>query len=231
MSATWRVYEQDLIYRGLEPVLARELMWSGIRSGSLKVVTQAAMVEDQILDGQIADSLVVNCVLRVLNPLVVTSPVGMQEGILTTIRAFKMIIAAACSRLFIVSPYIDDTGVRYLAEPLRSVVERGGKIYLLTRETAAKQISRSHGLEALARLAGDRLSVRDYHTQAQGMSHFTSTHAKLVLADETLGYVGSAEVRGNALDKNFEMGAIIRGDAASQAVRAFEAVWQVAKVV
>ena len=233
MLRTWRVYEHDLVLRGLEPALARDLMWSGVRTGSLKVISQAAMIEDQVLDGQITDNLIVVCISQALPAsLVITSPVsGMQDPIPATLHAFKLIIAAACARLCIISPYIDDVGVKHLAEPIQSAAERKVEIRLLTRETEARQAFRTRGLAALARLAGSRLAVRDYHTRALGLSHLTSVHAKLILADGKLGYVGSAEIRGNALEKNFEMGTVIREEVASQAVGAFEAIWQVAKAV
>ncbi len=230
MRKGWREWEQELVRRGLEPLLARELIWAGIHAGSLKIVTDAAMVEDQVLEGQVPDELLVAHVSQALsNCLVVTSPVsGVQDAVPATLRAFQLIVSAAVQSLDITSPYIDAHGVQKLAEPLRTAAERKVQIRLLTRETAAFQNSRSRGIDALTQLAGGQLQIRDYHTPAEGLAHCTSVHDKLVLADAKIGYVGSAEVRGNALEKNFELGAIIQDEAAAQAADAFETVWQVA---
>jgi phosphatidylserine/phosphatidylglycerophosphate/cardiolipin synthase-like enzyme len=39
----------------------------------------------------------------------------------------------------------------------------------------------------------------------------SSTHAKLIIADYDLAYIGSAELRRNSLVTNFEIGCLIRG--------------------
>jgi len=230
---TWRSIEEGLVNRGLDPNLARDLLWTAVQAEELAVERDAPMVEDQMLSGEIPDDRILSVVEAAFGTkLVITSPVtGEQESVPPTLRAFRLLIAASNRILLIASPYIDKAGVDKLEKPLRAAIERGVSIYLLTREVALRHPSRTAGLRALFEIAQQNLHVKDYHTKSRNRAHITSLHAKLLQADRNIGFVGSAELRGNALEKNFEMGAIIRGEEALQAAEAFQAVWKAAAAV
>lgn len=229
----WSDLEQKLIDRGLQPHQARELIWGAISNKSLTVSQAAPMVENQHLEGDIPDEDILASVREMISSgLIITMPAAVsEEDTPPTVVAFAQIIAAVQKMLYIISPYIDDKGVEKLRSPLQEAKSRGVHLRVLTRETEKRQAGRTRGLEALFALFGKQVLVRDYHTKAKGLSHHTSVHAKLIQADDQIGYVGSAELRGNALEKNFEIGAILSPEQALLSIASFDSVWEIARRV
>lgn len=229
----WIELEQKLINSGLLPIQARELIWEAISGEVIKVVRTAPMVEDQVLSGDIPYENILSSVRdKIGTGIIVTVPAAVsEESTSPTLLAFSQIIAAAKNTVYVISPYIDAKGVETLNLPLQEAQKRGVQLMAITRETAKRQASRTRGLEALSSIFANQLHVRDYHTEAEGLSHYTSVHAKLIQADDQIGYVGSAELRGNALEKNFEMGCILTTEQAANSLAAFKAVWQIARPV
>jgi phosphatidylserine/phosphatidylglycerophosphate/cardiolipin synthase-like enzyme len=229
----WLELEQKLINRGLLPNQARELIWEAISSEVIKVVRTAPMVEDQVLSGEIPQESILSSVREKIGVgIIVTMPAAVsEESTSPTLLTFAQIIAAAQNTIYLISPYIDDKGIEMLHSPLLEAKKRGVQLRIITRETAKRQVGRTRGLESLFSLFANQMSVRDYHTEAEGLSHYTSVHAKLIQADDQIGYVGSAELRGNALEKNFEMGCILTTEQAALSLTAFKSVWQIARPV
>ena len=229
----WKDLEAKLMLRGLDQGLVRDLIWASLGQGELKVISDAQMVEGKDLSGEVPDERIAGAIESQLSgKLVATSPIsGLPKDLPSTISVFRLITAVASSRLDIVSPYIDDSGVSMLRDALLQAAERRVQVRIITREARKPHASRLRGLAEIAAIASPQLSVRDYHTQKGEYAHFTSVHAKLVLADERIGYVGSAELRGNALVKNFELGSVLTGSAAQLASQSFDALWRVAQPV
>lgn len=228
----WHELEAELVRSGLPPTSARDLVFAALAQGALTVTRPAPMVEQKEIQGNCPRAAVVEMVHALLPAgVVATLPVVHNAEHPPTLVAFRQIIAAATAHLYLVSPFIDGGGVALLYEALAEAVRRQVEIRLLTRQVADRQASRTAGLERLFTLGKSQVQVRDYHTKARGLAHFTSVHAKLVLADAAIGYVGSAEVRANALTKNFELGSIIKGTDAANALDAFNSVWEAAKAV
>ena len=53
------------------------------------------------------------------------------------------------------------------------------------------------------------LKILRYHLSGERGTVFSSTHAKMLIADNSLAYIGSAEVRKNSILANFEVGCLI----------------------
>lgn len=229
----WSTIEQQLINRGLQPHQARELIWGAISSETLIISLAAPMAENQLLEGDIPHENILASVRAMIGSgLIITMPAAVsEENTPPTLFAYAQIIAATRETLYLISPYIDDKGVGKLFSPLQEAKERGVYLKVITRETAKHQLSRTRGIEALFSMFSRQIEVRDYHTEAKGLAHHTSVHAKLIQADNQIGYVGSAELRGNALEKNFEMGAILSPEQAALSLASFKAVWEIARKV
>jgi phosphatidylserine/phosphatidylglycerophosphate/cardiolipin synthase-like enzyme len=229
----WSDLEQQLVNRGLLPSQARELIWEAVSSGSIVIIKSAPMVDNHLLDGEIRYEKILDLIRRTIGTgLIITMPASVtEENTSPTLVAFAQIIAAAKNNLYIISPYLDDVGVAKLCLPLQEAKNRGVRLMVISRETAKRQPSRTRGLRALSIIFGEQMDIRDYHTEAQGLSHYTSVHAKLIQADNQIGYVGSAELRGNALEKNFELGSILSAEHAELSLSAFKAVWEIAQRV
>ena len=80
-----------------------------------------------------------------------------------------------------------------------------------------------------------QVSVRDYHlshSAAEGRALPIETfHAKLVVADDTLAYVGSANLLTSSEGLSLETGLLVEGRAAAQVARLVDAVLRVARTL
>jgi phosphatidylserine/phosphatidylglycerophosphate/cardiolipin synthase-like enzyme len=61
------------------------------------------------------------------------------------------------------------------------------------------------------------------------LDHEISAHAKLVVADDTLAYVGSANLLSSSEELSLETGLLIEGAAAAQVARLVDGVLRVAR--
>lgn len=222
-----------LVKRGLNRKQANRIIILCLTNGSLQQVSEARYFDESEMEGKICEDHILDVIYQDLpEGIVATSSISAVTA-MRTVDVFRLIIAAASAELLIASPYIDDLdghGVSLLAQPLRSANKRGVLVRLLTRETARGDAVRTAGISRLKQLVR-RLEVRDYHSAIEG-KHLAAVHAKLIQADDSAGYVGSAEVRRNALMANFEMGYLYHtSQAALDARQAFEKIWEIAKPV
>ena len=118
--------------------------------------------------------------------------------------ALSEVIRSAIHRVILVAPYLEREGIGMLEGKLLGAVARGVKIDILAHHTEDLGSLSSLALEELRRSVeetqGGRLSVYSANTESFLL------HSKIAVADETLGVVGSANLTGNALEKNFELG-------------------------
>ncbi|MGP8056925.1 MAG: phospholipase D-like domain-containing protein [Nitrososphaerales archaeon] len=157
-----------------------------------------------------------------------------------TAVAFRAVLNAAKEEVLISAPFLEEHGVLVYADLIRRLARDRVYIRCLTREYDTNlQVQK-----AVRRLAdlyyswGDktRLQVREYHVQLGDVTssvpstddrfHYESTHAKLLIADNNLCYVGSAELRMNALYANFEAGILVTGKLVKVFRDAFFHVWK-----
>jgi hypothetical protein len=116
-------------------------------------------------------------------------------GLLTTDQVFRRLLETAQRSLKIFSPYVDNcfTG---MAQDARVPIQ----IVTSLRDAKAKSSP------VLERFATTRpLAVR-YLREMQGKVQMYQVHAKMILADDTMAYIGSANFTDTSLHYNFEMG-------------------------
>jgi hypothetical protein len=134
--------------------------------------------------------------------------IGLPEGVArTTAETIVGIVGRAKRHITMSSPFIDRTAIDFLAPVLLDAAGRGVHIVVLTQRRGT-----SSPLEPLVRAfgaTGRQDFLRVHHaTESQPWPHL-----KLVLADALEGYVGSANLTGNALmGRNLELGVLLRGD-------------------
>ncbi len=146
-----------------------------------------------------------------------------------TISCFRKIIGSATKKIRICSPFIQEDILNKDAFPdiiqlFRDALERNVEIRLLSRE-----LSKTHGknVDWIIELAKslkkeEKLIIVEYYI-SENKKIKSSTHAKLIIADDSLAYVGSAELRRNSLLANFEVGCMISNkDAVAGICEAFE---------
>jgi hypothetical protein len=155
---------------------------------------------------------------------------GRPGGFLTTSAAFTRLAQAASRRLVVMTPFIDAGGFRWLRRVFEATRNDCQKIVVL-RNTDQYDIEL--GVQHAEWLQALHVSVRDYH-----LSHAVSAgralpietfHAKLIVADDTLAYVGSANLLSSSEGLSLETGLLVEGGAAAQVARLVDAVLRVAR--
>lgn len=119
-------------------------------------------------------------------------------------EAISEVIRSAVHRVILVAPYLEREGIGMLEGELLGAVARGVEINILAHDTEDLGSLSSIALEDFRRSVeetqGGRLSVYSANTE-----NFL-LHSKIAVADGIRGVVGSANLTGNALEKNFELG-------------------------
>jgi hypothetical protein len=156
--------------------------------------------------------------------------VGRPGGFLTTSAAFSRLAQAASRRLVVMSPFIDAAGFRWLRRVFEATRPECQKTVILRN---ADQYTVELGVQHADWLRALRVSVRDYylsHSTAAGRALPIETfHAKLIVADDTLAYVGSANFLYSSEGLSLETGLLVEGGAAAQVARLVDAVLRVAR--
>ena len=155
-------------------------------------------------------------------------PLSSRVSTLSTEAAFKHLLSDARSEVLIVSPFLEREGIYSFRTELLAASQRGVRFRLLTR--SVEDYNLAYPLNDLFQILGTQLEARSFHSHVQlkgdTWKQVESTHAKLLLVDGAQMYVGSAELRLNALFSNFELGLIVRDRTlVRQAAALFEIFW------
>jgi phosphatidylserine/phosphatidylglycerophosphate/cardiolipin synthase-like enzyme len=139
---------------------------------------------------------------------------------------------AAVHRLVVMTPFIDASGFRWLRRVFEATPAECRKI-LIVRDTDRYAVEL--GVEHADWLRGLQVSVHDYHLSHGAASDrqlpIETFHAKIVVADETLAYVGSANLLSSSEGSCLETGSLVEGAAASDVARLVDAVLRVARTL
>jgi phosphatidylserine/phosphatidylglycerophosphate/cardiolipin synthase-like enzyme len=129
-------------------------------------------------------------------PSVLRGPVEARlPGVLTTDHVFRKLLESARKSIKIFSPYVDNSFTG-MAQTARVPIQ----VVTTLREARMKSSP------VLERFATTRpLAVR-YLCEKQGRSQMYQLHAKMILADATMAYLGSANFTDTSLHYNFELG-------------------------
>ena len=157
---------------------------------------------------------------------------GRPGGFLSTSAAFTRLAQAALGRLVVMTPFIDAGGFRWLRRVFEAAQPSCQKILILRdtdRYTVELGVEHGEWLRVL------QVSVRDYHLPhdvATGRALPIETfHAKLVVADDAVAYVGSANLLSSSEGLSLETGLLVEGAAAADVARLVNAVLRVARVL
>jgi hypothetical protein len=160
------------------------------------------------------------------------SAAGRPGGYLSTAAAFTRIAQAASKRLVVLTPFIDWGGFLWLRRTLEAARAETEKILIL-RDAAEHAVELS--VQHADWLRAMNVSVKDYnhaHEQTSGRALPLETfHAKVLLADESLAYVGSANFLGSSEAVTLETGVVVDGAAAVQVARLVSGVLRVARSI
>ena len=138
--------------------------------------------------------------------LVFSLPVPLREavasrapGLQSTADVFRRLFETARFSIKIFSPYVDPTFTG-LAQAARAPIQI---------VTTLKEGPRRHSSPVLERFAQTKsLQVRYLH-ESRARAQMFQLHAKMILADRDLAYIGSANMTDTSLHYNFELGVVI----------------------
>lgn len=141
-----------------------------------------------------------------------------RNDILDLKDCFRKVIENSSERIRISSPFIQKNILDENAFPeLKLLVEDSFRndveIKIITREIRNKRNDDLNWIIKIAKKLDrlDRLKIVDYHVKKNNKI-YASTHAKILIADRKMAYVGSGELRKNSLNVNLEIGSLIEGD-------------------
>lgn len=193
-----------------------------IALGAIRVTREGLTFEESAIEfhSEIGDFLKEQGTVEALNKireesveLVATVPIRLLSNLVgydiaLTEDAFRDLILHCERELLIVSPFVEREGVYALRGEFAEAARRGVAVKLLTRDSDSAKTFLA--LYDLFQIFGDHLDSREFHVMARVNSEFyrqiESTHAKLIIVDRREAYLGSAEIRPNALHTNFEIG-------------------------
>ncbi len=157
---------------------------------------------------------------------------GRPGGFVTTSDAFGRLARSASERLVIMTPFIDTGGFRWIRRVFETVRRDCRRILVLRdADRYAVDLSVLH----VQWLTALNVKVFDYHLShdlsARRALPIETFHAKLVVADERLAYVGSANLLSSSESVSLETGLLIEGAPATQVARLVDAVLRVARAL
>lgn len=157
---------------------------------------------------------------------------GRPGGYIDTPAAFLRVASAAQERFVVLSPFVNSSGFEWLRSLMSSVNGRVRKILVL-RDISLYSVDLAvHHREWLQDL---NVSILDYNlshpAEARRALPIETFHAKIVLADDRLAYIGSANFLGSGSGTSLEAGVLVDGRAAAQVARLVDAIMQAARQI
>lgn len=162
---------------------------------------------------------------------VIASKRGRSSPIRISIRKQ---LADASKIVRIANPYFDSTD--HVIDDLAAVPRRGVQLRLITREAEIDEPNQST-LDALEKIisqvsdskgARENLSIRDFYETNRWNRQTGATHAKVVIIDDSVAYLGSANLTRLSLSGNFELGVLLRGEVVEEVIDIFDAMFDYA---
>jgi phosphatidylserine/phosphatidylglycerophosphate/cardiolipin synthase-like enzyme len=235
-----RIYELLHNYRGeasVSEMEIRNVYTNSLKTGNLRIINQSNSENDEY-----STFVELSCPFPSIAKndeitVVISSPrtkelsfanLKKRNELMDIRDCFIYIIESAKKELRICSPFMEKNIINVFPEfktLIANLLNRGVSITILSRELFGKRANKLDWIVEIAKQTGnlELLKVIDYHhTDADTDRVFSSTHAKLLIADQDIAYLGSAELRQNSLSANFEVGCMIKGDSVHEICETFD---------
>jgi len=156
---------------------------------------------------------------------------GFATGLMeVTSEAFGDLATSATNTLTVMTPFLDVHGGKWLGQLLKRTKDTVKRTVILRHTTSPKHPSYPVGIEALRSSMGNLpIEVLDYLIQ-KPVGGYETFHAKVILADDSYAYVGSANMNRASLEYSMELGVLLRGDAARKISQIVDAIKTIAHV-
>jgi phosphatidylserine/phosphatidylglycerophosphate/cardiolipin synthase-like enzyme len=142
-----------------------------------------------------------------------------------TEHAFRALVQGARQSVFVMTPFLDEKGARWLVELLSSVRTGVARAVILRSLEDKTRSDYPPGFNVIASwLQKEGVAVFNYSLPRPCAAGRETFHAKAVVCDCDAAYIGSSNLTAASLEYSMEMGVLLRGRAASDARRVIEAV-------
>lgn len=118
----------------------------------------------------------------------------------------REIIASATSRLLIAAPYLSPAGMAALQPSIATAAQQGAWIRLITGDLEDANGWNRRAIRSLLNGAEGEIIRRRFRVLAARGETPVLLHAKVIVADGTRAYLGSANISLGALERNLELG-------------------------
>lgn len=148
-----------------------------------------------------------------------------------TEHAFHGMVRAAERRLIVMTPFFDIRGARWLQELF--AFSRPGVERILVLRSLEDPTRKDYpaGYDSIAPwLKSQTIRVLNYSVPRADGNGRETFHAKVLLCDRNVAYLGSSNMTSASLEHSMEMGVSLRGRAASEVATILESVLDVATV-
>jgi len=152
--------------------------------------------------------------------------VSLEEG-------FYDLFKVAEEKIFICSPFIDYDGYFIFEDIIKSKLQSGILLKILTRVGKKTNSSRFREINKIyenIKSFKNQVSIYDYFYEKNNKLK-SSIHSKIIIIDDKKVYLGSGEIRENSFRKNFELGLVLEGEIALNISRIFEKICSVSKIL
>lgn len=143
------------------------------------------------------------------------------------------ILLEASESIRLANPYFDP-GEEVLGD-VASLPSRGVRTEILTRETDEPSANLRDALNKMYHSINPEsrrnLDVRNLYARDEDRRQLYATHAKVLVVDDEVCYVGSANLTRHSLTNNFELGVLLRGPVVQDVSVVFDAVFAVSTQV
>lgn len=149
---------------------------------------------------------------------------GLRPNFESTGDLISHLAVRSKKRLTLVTPFYDHQGLIFLERLVRDALPESAEVRLITR--CREEIPLEAWLEEKPEISR-RITYR-YYRKALEDNFYETSHAKLILADDTQAYVGSANLTAASLKLSNELGLWVQGDIAIALFRLSQALWNAA---
>jgi len=134
------------------------------------------------------------------------------------------LIIKADKQILMANPFFDKLGVEKVLPYIKKAVERGVKIKIVSRSPRGGSAKSWRGIEDEIKEIGENCKVRHFGGTIGGKRFYL--HAKFMVADEKMAYVGSANITETSLGNNVEVGVIFTGEKVKHLIDFFNVIWK-----
>jgi phosphatidylserine/phosphatidylglycerophosphate/cardiolipin synthase-like enzyme len=148
-----------------------------------------------------------------------------------TAHAFVAMVQRAKRRIVVMTPFFDAKGAGWLKEVFAHASPGVSRILVLRSLEDHTRLDYPSGLKSISSwLVGEGVLIYNY-SLSRGPGYGRETfHAKVVLCDDDIAYVGSSNINAASLERSMEMGVAIEGKAARDVAMVIDAILQVATI-